>query len=259
MFHPRLLNANLKIKKKPITYIYGWKKDLIDHRDYNFLLSSSNYTVDRFLLNLQCPIFDQLNISSCVANALSICLMYMYKNNKNVDIPSRLFIYYIARILDNNVNADNGCTFRSAIKAIKNWGSCYEKQWPYITNNTCIRPHSLCFSSIPRFNITRYERLPCSPSSWEHCLSVLKKPFVFGILLYSSFFSSKSGNIKLPNFNLETCVGGHALVATGYDKNNQILFFQNSWGITWGNKGCGTIPYQYLTSKEAMADIWVIY
>lgn len=258
MFHPRLLKGKPP-SKKPTTFIYGWKKDCYDERDYHYYEThvKLKLTLDKFILSHKIPIFDQLTISSCVANSLAGCLIYINKNDSN--IPSRMFMYYIARILDKNVDLDIGCTFRSAMKAFKYWGSCYEHQWPYITQNVLIRPNSLSFSSIPRFHIKRYERLPCTPSSWEHCLYILKKPFVFGISLYSSFFHSVNGNINNPDFQSETCIGGHAMIAIGYDKKKNIIHFQNSWGVGWGNKGCGTISYTYLTSTHANTDIWVIY
>lgn len=258
MFHPRLLKGKSSNTKKRTNYIYGWKKDCYDERDYPYYATAHvKSTLDKFILSQKIPVFDQSTISSCVANSLAGCLIYMYSLHSN--IPSRMFMYYIARILDGNVDVDIGCTFRSAIKAIKYWGTCYENQWPYITSNVLVRPNSLCFSSIPRFHIKRYERLPCTPPSWEHCLYVLKKPFVFGVSIYSSFFTSVNGNIKTPHFQSETCIGGHAMIAIGYDKNKKIIHFQNSWGVGWGNKGCGTISYNYLTSTHANTDMWIIY
>ncbi len=43
----------------------------------------------------------------------------------------------------------------------------------------------------------------------------------------------------------ENC-GGHAIVLTGYDLDQRVFFFKNSWSSAWGNKGYGTISFDYI-------------
>ena len=38
--------------------------------------------------------------------------------------------------------------------------------------------------------------------------------------------------------------GGHTVILTGYDMNKKVFFFKNSWGVTWGNKGYGTVTFE---------------
>ena len=56
----------------------------------------------------------------------------------------------------------------------------------------------------------------------------------------------------------EKSVGGHAVMAVGYDDNKQTFLIRNSWGPKWGKKGCFTIPYAYLTSSRLASDFWTI-
>ena len=67
----------------------------------------------------------------------------------------------------------------------------------------------------------------------------------------------------------EKVIGGHAVMAVGYDdilviennhsKNKTVgaILIRNSWGEDWGDKGYGWIPYEYV-SKELAIDWWVI-
>jgi C1A family cysteine protease len=38
---------------------------------------------------------------------------------------------------------------------------------------------------------------------------------------------------------------GHAMVAVGYDDAKQAFLIQNSWGLSWGNKGYGWFGYDF--------------
>lgn len=40
--------------------------------------------------------------------------------------------------------------------------------------------------------------------------------------------------------------GGHSVVLTGYDLEKEVFFFKNSWGDDWGQKGYGTLPFDYV-------------
>ena len=51
-------------------------------------------------------------------------------------------------------------------------------------------------------------------------------------------------------------IGGHAVLAVGFDQKRKRILFRNSWGTKWGRKGYGTIPFEYL---EYLADdFWTL-
>jgi C1A family cysteine protease len=56
----------------------------------------------------------------------------------------------------------------------------------------------------------------------------------------------------------ETLLGGHAVLAVGYDDARRAFFIRNSWGASWGDKGYGTMPYQYLAESNLSDDFWTI-
>jgi len=85
-------------------------------------------------------------------------------------------------------------------------------------------------------------------------------PFVFGFSVYQSFESqqvAKSGHASMPAPG-EKAVGGHAVVAVGYDDSQNWFIVRNSWGSGWGMKGYFTLPYAYLLNGNLSDDFWTI-
>lgn len=90
---------------------------------------------------------------------------------------------------------------------------------------------------------------------------------MFGFTVYSSYTqAATTGKIPSPVPG-ESAVGGHAIVAVGYDDNMKIkntntggvettgaLLIRNSWGM-WGMAGYGWLPYDYVLKGQAV-DWW---
>ena len=56
----------------------------------------------------------------------------------------------------------------------------------------------------------------------------------------------------------EQVLGGHAVMAVGYDDNSQRFMVRNSWGPGWGLGGYFTLPYAYLTDANLVDDFWTV-
>ena len=85
-------------------------------------------------------------------------------------------------------------------------------------------------------------------------------PFVFGFSVYEAFESdavAKNGRVPMPKAK-EKMLGGHAVLAVGYDHPKRRFIVRNSWGPTWGQQGYFTMPYEYLLDSNLSDDFWTI-
>ena len=56
----------------------------------------------------------------------------------------------------------------------------------------------------------------------------------------------------------EKQLGGHAVMAVGYDESTKRVLVRNSWGADWGIKGYFTIPYDYISNGNLADDLWTL-
>jgi C1A family cysteine protease len=83
---------------------------------------------------------------------------------------------------------------------------------------------------------------------------------VFGFTVYQSFEGdvvAKTGVLPMPAKN-ESVIGGHAVMAVGYDDAKSAFIVRNSWGNAWGLKGYFYMPYDYITDTNLADDFWTI-
>jgi len=240
--------------------VYGWRPDKPDTRDHKYEIEAFGLLPKKVDLRKNCsPVQDQGELGSCTGNAIASALEFLDKKagRKYYDY-SRLFIYYNERVLENTVNSDAGAEIRDGIKTVNKTGCCYESLWPYIIENYTKKPPVTAYTQAKTHLYTKYQRL-CTVDQYKSCLAS-GYPFVFGFTVYESFESdmvAKTGVVSMPAPN-ENILGGHAVLAVGYDDNTQRFTVQNSWGTTWGQNGFFTIPYDYLGNTDLADDFWVI-
>jgi hypothetical protein len=78
--------------------------------------------------------------------------------------------------------------------------------------------------------------------------------------VYESFVGdgvARTGIVPMPA-SKEKVLGGHAVLAVGYDDSSQRFTVRNSWGPGWGMGGYCTMPYAYLTDSNLADDFWTI-
>lgn len=81
-------------------------------------------------------------------------------------------------------------------------------------------------------------------------------PFVFGFTVYEGFEVStvaQNGHAPMPAPS-EGAIGGHAVLAVGYEDANQWFIVRDSWGATWGMAGYFTLPYANLIQSGLASD-----
>jgi C1A family cysteine protease len=258
---------------------YGWKKQDVDDRDLKFseLVRARNLQTTSLPLAVNnrywCPsVFDQGQLGSCTANAWAGLLGYNEcKNGRGGKLyfdMSRLFIYYNERVIGNTVNQDSGAQLRDGAKAIANSGSCAESEWKYDIDQFVIKPPEKCYTDALQYRITNYYSL--DGNTPEETLLNLKtciaagRCFVFGFSVFDFFESdtmANTGVLQMPK-STEQNVGGHAVMAIGYNDTQKRFLVRNSWGKGWGLKGnlsgYFTIPYEYITDPNLASDFWTV-
>lgn len=243
---------------------FGWVPDLPDQRDH--LLTPISLTAalalptSADLRPLAGPIFDQGDLGSCTANAVAQHIMMdLAKQQATVITPSRLFIYYQERVLENSVHHDAGAYLRDGIKVVAQYGSCLEKDWPYVIRQYAKKPPVTAYNNALQHQALEYLRVTQDKDQLRGCLAA-GYPFVFGFSVYESFLTASVesyGDAPLPDPK-ERLLGGHAVVAVGYNDSTNRFRFANSWGADWGDGGFGTLPYAYLCNSNLADDIWTI-
>jgi len=243
---------------------YGWTPDLPDQRDRIYsapqrVLGALPPSVD---LRSACPpVVDQGELGSCTANAIAGALQFDQMKQKLDDVfpPSRLFIYYNERVIEHTVNEDAGAMIRDGIKSVAKEGAPHETLWPYNIAAFRTRPAPAAYKDAAKHRAILYQRLTPTLEQLKGCLAS-GFPFVFGFSVYESFESqavAKSGRTPMPT-SKEKQLGGHAVLAVGYDDAVKRFIIRNSWGPKWGLAGYYTMPYAYLTDGSLADDFWTI-
>jgi len=267
----------------------GWLPDYPDFRDYTVeqdsmkaMLTKARVAVRRKVslptsadLRAWCsPIENQGSLGSCTANAGVGTVEYFERRafGKHID-ASRLFLYKVTRTML-HWTGDTGAFLRSTMGALALFGVPPEEYWPYVVADFEKEPPAFCFAFAQNYQAISYYRLDPPGTAKDVLLNQIKTnlaaglPSMFGFTVYSSYTQgSTTGKIPYPTRGEKT-VGGHAIVAVGYDDSMKIkntnpgasettgaLLFRNSWGTGWGSSGYGWLPYDYVL-KGLAVDWW---
>jgi len=239
----------------------GWKRDLPDPRDLKFKIGVPVPMPELVDLRVKCPpVYDQTILGSCTANAMGGAFQFEQKAQGKKDfMPSRLFIYYNTRVIEGTVNSDAGATLRNTMKALVDSGTCPETKWVYDVYKFAQKPTFCCYQIAKNNQVLQYLRVTHSLFDIKQCLAE-GHPVAFGMMLFESFMTqsvAESGIAIMPLPN-EQAIGGHAVLAVGYDNAKNCLIVRNSWGEGWGDKGYFYLPYEYIITPNLAADFWTI-
>lgn len=243
---------------------YGWKPDVPDHRDNEFVLPRAVHLpshVDR--IGLGNPIEDQGALGSCTGNATTSAMEIV----TSVSARSRLMAYYNGRALEGTTRQDAGCMIRDVVKGVRRWGVGAEALWPYNIARFRLKPPAKAYidGDATRSLIGGYQRV----FGIDGVRTVLAQgmPVIFGFSVPDFFESNevaRTGWVRLPKDD-DVMLGGHAVLAVGYDERAEtgatepFVWVRNSWGSAWGKDGYFAMPYSWFTDRRRLVDdLWVL-
>jgi C1A family cysteine protease len=244
-----------------MTHAMGWRPQLNDQRDYRLALPMAKPLPIWWNLRPYCPaVYDQGQLGSCTANAIAGLIEFdMIKQRLPSFTPSRLFIYYNERVMEGTTASDAGAIIRDGLKSVGTQGACPETDWPYDVNAFATQPPTRCYTDAKLDRAVSYYYVQQTLIAMQVCLAA-GYPFVFGFTAYQELESdavAATGILPMPKPRAAP-IGGHAVMAVGYNDKQQRFYCRNSWGAGWGQGGYFTMPYNYLLSPNLAADFWTI-
>ncbi len=250
-------------------FAMGWLPDLPSHRDFTaenmapMLARVGTPQAASPLVDLRqwcSPIEDQKTIGSCTANAgVGMAEFFQRKAyGKHLD-ASRLFLYKTTRDLM-KLTGDSGASLRSTMEAMTLFGIPPESFWPYLVSKYDQEPSAFLYSFADNYKVIKYYRLdPPGTSLTDLCDRIRASlasglPLMFGFTVFSSYDQANATGLFPYPAPTDKVVGGHAVMAVGYDDAKQCVLIRNSWSTAWGQQGYGWLPYRYIT--DGLATDW---
>jgi C1A family cysteine protease len=263
------------------THYFGWQPDLGDHRDFLVEGPSARALLRRLKMSTRpasklpesvdwrefCgPIEDQAERPLATAHA-AVALLQQFERRASGKLLrlSSLFAHWTAGRLENNL-ASPGRSLRSVLKAIVRCGVPPEWQWPSHAREINSEPDAVAFSFQRDYRNLRYLRLGGGEAAGQQTLDQLRSFLAAGFTLACGFpLCTALGDdaaIPFPTA-ADSVVGGQAVSVVGYNDKLRIrsdrgaLLIRAAWGVKWGDRGFGWLPYSYVKRRLA-TDFWTI-
>jgi GNAT superfamily N-acetyltransferase len=170
---------------------------------------------------------------------------------------SRMYGFVRARQLEGTYPGDPaiGTWGSTRLRIDRGWGRIPESEWPYITGTGPWPPSEPpgLDAKAKKYRILRYQRI----THLEECKLALishRQPFTASFEITKQWSDAADGVIENPAEGDEI-IGSHAISIFAYDDMKRRFKFANSWGENWGNKGYGTLPYEFF--DHSLVEAWV--
>ncbi|MBI3039449.1 hypothetical protein HYY75_10485, partial [bacterium] len=181
---------------------------------------------------------------------LSEAFNYYLGKTKALDTP------YVKKIYNDGENLAGYLAVRAYM-----FGCMQESEWPYETQNWLQTGNPNCHVSNGNPDLSCYigappkgaKELPfriipifITPDKISEFLLKSKKPVVYNLLWCQDAVNNQTGVFRLPTKEELKKAAGHVILLVGYDSEAKLFYFRNCWGKSWGAKGYGTLPEEYV-------------
>lgn len=250
---------------------YADEADAFQHSNLRLAAVTRDLPAKADLAEHSPEILSQGNLGACVAHAVVegwqiSRRVHNWKKGRlsyftglNVFRPSRLYIYWNAKIIEGtSPRSDSGCTVHGALKGVDAQNLCPEDLWEYRMQNFGVQPPATCYSDASARSKSPYTKVFQSLETIKESIAG-GNPVIFGAVIFNSCYSRRvahTGVIPLPDLAADQVSGGHCMLLVGYDDTTRLFKLQNSWGRIWGESGFGYIPYDYVLNRELCGDFW---
>ena len=246
---------------------FGLKRSKVDQTEKKLSMPQCN-TIDlpsSFSLKSKVKqVYNQMSMNSCSANAAANFLSLSDKVDCNI---SRLFLYFCTRYVDNNYMlpiADSGATLRNVFTSINQYHChCVEEvKYPYeIEMVNSIPPREIFEEAITvdKCSSISYRQIMPTKYNLKYILAQLKKPILFGIMVYSNFFKlTKEHDILDVPLASDEVLGGHAVVIISYSDETETFGILNSHGSDFADGGYFRLKYEYALNPDLAFEYYVV-
>lgn len=253
---------------------FGWKKpDMAGRRVYRVVRDPNAKPLPYyFTLWLSFPpVQDQGDLGSCTGHGWAGEFDHCRIEQGLKPLPaSRLFIYWCERQIEGSTADDSGAAVQDGIRALSAYGVCPEGMWPYATAKFNVKPPDAAWTAALGEKVAQYHAVDTTDLHTVKSEIFARHGVVFGFTCYpemQSAYCARTGNL-IPSLPSEQPIGGHCVVATGWDDGRTyvrndgsvgkgMIQCRNSWSAGWGDKGRLWIPYSMFTDPAIVSDAWV--
>ena len=215
------------------TYSTGWIPDTYDDRDWDFQQAfgtSNQLPLSHDLTEYVSTFLFQGSWPSCVGHAIATQIMIEERiAGLRGSIPSRAYIYAMARAQYQDELLKTGTYPRLAYNAVKRWGCPPEPWWPYNTRDGSLyrKPNYNAKRQASSRIGLKYYRITDDISDNVRQAIADNHPVTIGTEVIEHMHNYTYGEVLYPPPPGQATLGGHFMLITGYERDKFTVV--NSW------------------------------
>jgi len=199
------------------------------------------------------PVYLQ-HYGNCTSNAVLGCDDMIY-HGSGIWVPSTTFTYYNQKKGEKPMK-DTGSDIETALKTVKKYGACSAKMW---ANDKPFdeKPSKEAYENgLHGHEIKKWYEV----KNQKQIKQAIFRGYPVAISMEWAFkYNDVEYVLDTPTkkqaFDAPSC---HAIVIVGYDDDNKLYEFRNSWGSQWGNNGYAFFTYEAVKNCALWDDTYAV-